>query len=130
MRVSLVVAGMILFSSLPVSAINWNFLEYSPSNYFKESDWLMMRQAGREALESADNGETRNWSNPETGAAGRVKPLNTYEAKGMTCRYTEIFNSVKHAQGTSRFDFCRQADGDWKIAPTRGPVKALGESAE
>lgn len=125
MRYKLLLAGLGLALSLPAAAVNWNFLEYSPASHFTEKDWDLMRQTGREALDKAPDGATRGWNNPETGAFGTIQPLNSYEAGGSSCRRTEIFNSAKGTSGTSRFDFCKQADGSWKVAPRRpGAVPA------
>ena len=121
MRATVLPAVMGSVLSLPVSAVNWNFLEFSPASSFTEQDFELLKQAGREALDAAADGDTRGWSNPETGAFGTIQPLSTYEHQGTTCRRVEIFNNSSRASGTSRFDFCRHEDGTWKIAPSPRP---------
>ncbi len=123
MRNKLLLAGLGLALSLPAAAVNWDFLEYSPASYFTEKDWDRMTETGQEALDQAPDGDPRGWNNPETGAFGTIQPLNSYEAGGSNCRRTEIFNSAKGTSGTSRFDFCKQEDGSWKVAPRR-PAQA------
>ncbi len=81
----------------------------------------------QEALDQAPDGDTRGWNNPETGAFGTIQPLNSYEAGGSNCRRTEIFNSAKGTSGTSRFDFCKQPDGKWKVAPRRPAAAPAGK---
>ena len=114
--------------ALPAGAANWNFLEFSPANSFTDRDWELMGQTMDEALEKAADGDTRGWNNPQSGAYGTIQPLNTYEARGATCRRTEIYNNASGASGTNRFDFCRQEDGTWKVAPRRrsAPGAATG----
>ncbi len=109
--------------SFPATAVNWNFLEYGPASHFTPEDWELLRKAGREALDQAADGDTRGWNNPATGFFGTLQPLNTYEKDGASCRRTEVYNNAKDASGTTRFDFCKQPDGTWKIAPRKPQVK-------
>jgi len=103
--------------AFPATAVNWNFLQYGPANYFTAEDWELLRQAGRGALDQAADGDTRGWNNPDTGAFGTVQPLDTIERDGSICRRTEVYNNAKDASATTRFEFCKQPDGTWKIAP-------------
>ena len=117
----LLVTSLGLALSLPVAAMNWGFLEDAPAGHFTDGDWSLMGKTTQEALDQAADGDTRGWNNTKTGAFGTIQPLNTYDRDGVTCRLTEIFNSAKGAIGTSRFDFCKQPDGSWKVAPRRPP---------
>ncbi len=108
--------GLGLLLSLPASAVNWNFLKFSAVNQFTDQDWELLRQAGREALSNGADGDTEGWNNPETGAYGTIQPLNTKQSRGMTCRRTEIYNNAGGRSGTSRFNFCKQEDGTWRVA--------------
>lgn len=114
--------GLGLLLSSPVSAMNWSFLKHAPVSHFTERDWDLMREAGREALASAPDGQTVGWRNPDSGAFGTVQPLSSYEAQGMACRRTEVYNNAGGASGTSRFDFCQQEDGTWRVAPQAKPA--------
>jgi surface antigen len=117
MRASVSLATLVLCLSTSAGAVNWNFLEYSPVSQFTEKDFELLRQTAQAALEQAPDGDTRGWRNPDSGAFGTVQPLDTYPAQGTTCRRVEMFNSAGGASGTSRFKFCRQEDGTWKVAP-------------
>ncbi len=121
-RILLVGAGLLLSSA--VLAMNWSFLRQAPVSHFTEKDWDLMREAGREALANAPDGETVGWSNADSGAFGTVQPLKSYEAQGMICRRTEVYNNAGGASGTSRFDFCEQEDGTWRVAPQPKPATA------
>jgi surface antigen len=116
MRTKVLVVGLGLVLSLPVSAVNWNFLRYAPTNHFTEQDWELLRQAGREALAQGADGDIQGWNNPDTGAYGTIQPLDTTEREGMTCRRVVIYNNAGGASGTSRFTFCKQEDGTWRVA--------------
>jgi surface antigen len=116
MSTKVLVAGLLLLISLPAVALNWRFLQYSPVAQFTDLDWDLLREAGKTALESGADGETARWSNPATGASGAIQPLSTTQRDGATCRLTVISNSVGGSSGTSRFTFCRQEDGSWRVA--------------
>ena len=109
--------------SLPVWAGNLNFLKNGPVSKFTDGDWKIMQETTRSALDDAPDGEAVGWSNPESGASGTIRPMDSYDMDGMRCRRTELFNSAKGLSGNSQFDYCRQADGAWKIAtPPRSPA--------
>ncbi|GEM_PF-1901811 len=99
----------------PALAFNWGFLQDSPANRFQKGDFALMRQTLDTVLEQAPDGEAREWSNPATGAMGRIEALSSYEMKAMPCRRVEILNRVPQAEATSRFDFCRTDAGEWKV---------------
>ena len=109
--------------SLPAAAVNWGFLEDAPVARFTDGDWALLEETSQKALDEAADGDTHGWNNPESGAFGTIQPLDSYERDGSRCRRTEIFNSAKGAFGTSRFDFCKQPDGSWKVAPQRPAAK-------
>jgi surface antigen len=72
--------------------------------------------AAARALESVPAGQSVAWRNPDSGNAGVVTPMRTYQtANGQYCReYTQTINvgGEKHqSYGTA----CRQADGTWRI---------------
>ena len=115
MRVKILLVSLCFVLSLPAAAVNWNFLRFSPTRHFTDQDWALMRTAGQEALADAADGDTEGWSNPDTGAFGTIQPVNTYQIQGMTCRLTEVYNNAGGASGTSRFDFCKQADSTWTL---------------
>ena len=102
-------------AATPVLAFNWGFLQDAPANRFKEGDFTLMQKTLKQVLEGATDGESREWSNPATGAMGRVRVLSSYRMKAMPCRRVEIFNQVPQAEATSRYDFCRTAADEWKI---------------
>ena len=117
MHTRAIIVGLGLILSTPVLAVNWGFLQYSPTSHFTEQDWELLRQAGRQALENAADGDTEGWRNPDTGAFGTIQPLNTTQNQGRTCRRTELYNNAGGASGTSRFNFCKQADSTWQLSP-------------
>ena len=103
--------------SFPTMAANWNWLKNSPAEAFTDSDWAMLKQTGREALEKGDNGTTALWLNHDTGHSGSITPLTKTDNNGLPCRKTKFFNSANGMTGSATFRLCKQPDGTWKIAP-------------
>lgn len=116
MHPRVLVASLSLVFSLPVSAVNWGFLQYSPTSHFTKQDWDLLRQAGRKVLTSGADGDIEGWRNPDSGAYGTIQPLSTEERGGTTCRRTVMYNNAGGASGTSRFTFCKHDDGTWQVA--------------
>lgn len=72
--------------------------------------------AAAQALESSPSGQSVAWRNPDSGNAGAVTPVRTYQTStGQYCReYTQTINigGERHqSYGTA----CRQPDGTWRI---------------
>jgi surface antigen len=72
--------------------------------------------AAAQALESSPSGQSVAWRNPDSGNAGAVTPVRTYQTSaGQYCReYTQTITvgGEKHqSYGTA----CRQPDGTWRI---------------
>jgi surface antigen len=72
--------------------------------------------AATQALESVPSGQSVAWRNPDSGNAGSVTPVRTYQTStGQYCReYTQTITigGEKHqSYGTA----CRQPDGTWRI---------------
>jgi surface antigen len=79
------------------------------------ADKAYMAQTTQATLEHTRTGETSTWQNPDTGHAGTVTPVETYQRDGRYCReFTQtvrVGGRTQEAYGTA----CRQPDGTWKI---------------
>lgn len=79
-------------------------------------------QTTHEALEYQPSGRPSSWNNPDSGHAGSVTPVRTWQRdSGQYCRdYTQsiiIEGRVEEARGTA----CRQDDGSWQIVSAGQP---------
>ncbi len=79
-----------------------------------DRDKRLAAQAAQQAFEHARTGESREWTNPDSGNSGVVTPTQTYQiANGQYCRrYTQemtIGGEQHETHGTA----CRNADGIW-----------------
>jgi surface antigen len=101
--------------SAPLYAANVWFAKDMPISQMTDADIAIMSAAIEQTLDDADDGATQHWRNPETDAGGALTPLSTSEDGGMLCRQLEIANQAKGKSARSVFDYCRQADGSWKL---------------
>ena len=118
MRKILCVAGaMALF--LPVGAVAANLFSARdlPVQYMTDEDREILRTAATKVLEKNPDGEGTHWQNPKTGAHGDLTPRVSFELAGQPCRELEVANSARGRDNRVILTLCKQADGDWKIAP-------------
>lgn len=113
-------SGISLFITLsilamPVFSANFKFLEDSVIASYNDEDLELLKSALKKTLNNNKDGEVTTWKNPETGNAGAIAPANTFEKDGMTCRRIKIINRAGEKKGKSEFNYCKVADGSWKI---------------
>ena len=82
-----------------------------------ERDWRIFKDTAKEVLDNKKDKTTTPWRNPKSGASGKFSVLETLEREGAHCRKMGIFNSAGGVTSKSVFVFCKQPDGDWKVAP-------------
>lgn len=80
------------------------------------ADKMAMERNAQYALEHAPTNTSTPWRNPDSGNAGELTPVETYQNKsGEYCReYRQtvwVGGEEQQAYGTA----CRQPDGSWKI---------------
>ena len=114
------ISGILIFvfmfiSSLALAAgVGW--LSDAPIRYFSDKDTELMKNAVQKALGNNDDGVKLEWENAETGAKGSITPVDKKIIDGLSCRDAEVFNSAGGRIANSVFTFCRQEDGEWKLA--------------
>jgi surface antigen len=114
----LILAG--LFAAAPggVPAMNLTpLLQDTPAQLFTVQDYGLFDVALKKALDEARQAEVVQWENPETRAGGSVTVVQEYQREGNACKRLRIDNRAGQRVGYSVFDFCRQADGRWVLAP-------------
>jgi surface antigen len=85
-------------------------------NLLDERDKKMAAEAAQKALESAPTGKPVAWQNPDSGHAGTVTPVKTYQtADGKHCREYETNVTIDGKQEKAFGKACRQPDGNWQI---------------
>lgn len=92
-----------------VGALGGAFLGREIGKYMDNRD----REQVASALETQGTGETRTWTNPDTGKRYQVTPTETFSEDGRPCRrFTmDVEGEREDVTGTA----CRTASGDWQI---------------
>lgn len=79
-------------------------------------DRRIAAQSQQHALETAPAGTATSWQNPDSGNAGTVTPIRTYQnASGQYCREFQQTITIGGQQEQSYGTACRQPDGSWRI---------------
>jgi surface antigen len=85
-------------------------------NLLDDRDRRLAAEAANRALETAPSGRSVAWRNPDSGHAGTVTPVRTYQAPGGTyCREYQTAVTIEGRQERGYGTACRQPDGTWKI---------------
>ena len=109
-------ATALFLAAGPASAQALMFMHDTPYTHFTKEDRAMFDAAMTEALDKSADGESRAWSNPATRASGELKPVQSFERKGLKCRKLWIANKAKGRSASGEYNFCKQASGKWMIA--------------
>ena len=112
---ALILAAAAVTLSLTGHASNLRFMEFSPSAFFTDKDWELLREAARDALNNHADGETRTWKNPNNGHHGSIRMIRTFEDFGTDCRQVKVSNEAGNVSATRLVDLCRNKEGRWKI---------------
>lgn len=112
---ALVLVIAIIAPPLTVHASNMRFLEFSPSAFFTEKDWELLRGVAQDLLDNHKDGESLSWKNEESGFNGKITVLNTYAEFGTTCRRMKVFSDALEVSATRIVNMCRNKEGVWKI---------------
>jgi len=113
--VTILVLSVSLLAALPASAF-WAWMRGAALNEFTDGDRDMLRAEARRVLDEEADGSRTDWTNPETGNGGSIKPLKTLTVDGQTCRQT-AFRQVTASglKGQAVYHLCQQDDGTWRF---------------
>lgn len=112
---ALILAAIIAAAPYATHASNMRFLEFSPSAYFTEKDWDLVRGAATDLLDNHADGESTSWKNEENGHNGKLTVLDTYAEFGTTCRRMKVFSDAVEVSATRVVNMCKNKKGEWKI---------------
>jgi surface antigen len=89
---------------------------YVTARKLGESDMAHYKSVTGNELAAAERGDILNWTNPETGNSGIIRPVRTYASEeGNVCkgyRSTVAFSDVVQSGSGSA---CLTTDGSWQI---------------
>lgn len=110
--------SLLLMSPSMSHSANLRFLDESaPAFHYTDEDFSILMATVQKALNEKADGGKLVWENPKTGHNGLVNPLNTFQENGTTCRKTRLINKAKDKIAETFYKLCKQASGEWKVAP-------------
>lgn len=82
----------------------------------READQILRDSTLSAALEQQISGQAVKWTNPDTGASGRITPVRTFKSKtGQWCREFDSVLTREEQSEMRRGIACREPEGTWKI---------------
>ena len=111
----------LVLTTYPVADTNaqtMDFMEYSPITHYTEQDHRLADEAALDALDNHADGETKKWSNPDTGASGAITVVRTYKNEaGLRCRRAKAVDRTRTPplRGEFTFDLCKDPERGWQF---------------
>lgn len=105
-------------------AQNMGFLSETPIAYFTPDDTALFQATGKQVLDTLNAGQVKTWSNPTTGAEGKMKVLEAFvSADGRECKRLGVYNKARGVEGESKLTLCRAEDAKigWRVDPDARP---------
>lgn len=115
LTVVMVAMVFILVNPGLVQARAWEWAKRLPINQYSPEDIEILKQGMAEILNSRKDGESGEWSNPETGHGGSITPLTSVQQDDKLCRQTRFTSTSNESGNVSEFFLCRQPDGVWAV---------------
>jgi surface antigen len=84
--------------------------------HYQGDDTKIIMQVGADMLRNAPDGESRPWSNPQTGNSGTITILRSYKRGNLPCRDAQVNSQLKERNVVYVLPVCQVADGSWKFA--------------
>jgi hypothetical protein len=84
--------------------------------YYQGDDTKIIMRVGADMMRNAADGESRPWSNPQTGNSRTITVLRSYKRGNLPCRDAEVNSKLKERSIVYVLPVCQVADGSWKIA--------------
>ena len=84
--------------------------------HYQGDDTKIIMRVAADMLSIAPDGETRPWSNPQTGHHGDLTIIRSYRMKTLPCRDARVNSQLGDKSVSYVLPVCQIADGTWKIA--------------
>lgn len=101
-----------LISQADMQDLNLNLEDKSALTRLTESDWTLLKETAKEALNKSSDGSSHVWKNKETSNAGVITILTTDKSDNHFCRNTRFINTAGDLTSTTYVNLCRQ-QGKW-----------------
>ena len=110
---TLLLAGTLAASAAGAASLGW--MKGEAASFFTDRDWQLVAETLDATLDSAADGESRDWTNDKSGARGRMTVLGSETRGEVTCRRLRVESAAKGSSSTHQYRFCRREGGDWAI---------------
>lgn len=90
--------------------LNLSFDESSALTQLTDSDWKILKEAARNALNNSHDGSSHVWKNVESSNAGVITILSTDSTGDARCRDARFINTAGDLTSTTFVTLCSQRD--------------------
>lgn len=112
-RIAIVLAGLLMATTAMPASLGW--MKGGAASFFTDRDWDLVTETLNAVLDTAADGDGREWSNEKSGADGKIIALATETRGDVTCRRVRVESRAKGASSGDSYVFCRRGDGPWGI---------------
>lgn len=112
--------ALLLLAVTTAQAASLGWMKGETASFFTDRDWELVRETLDATLAHAADGETREWSNPKSGARGSMTPVTTEMHGDVTCRRLRIESMARGSSSSGAYLFCRRGDGAWGFGRPEG----------
>ncbi|WP_456375836.1 RT0821/Lpp0805 family surface protein [Thiolapillus sp.] len=113
--------AMLALASLGIQASNWQWLHNSSLKDLSDADWQIMSKTLKDMLDTATDGESRHWNNPQSGHEGEITILNSPQDAESTCRQVRFSPDKNSGSNEKPLIFCKDETGEWLIRSPSQP---------
>jgi surface antigen len=115
----LFVTFLLAVLAAPVTAQNIGFLHKGPVAYLSEDEKDKLKETVSSALNNAVDGETVEWSNPDSESEGPITVRDTHTDYATTCRSIRTVSKAGGREGGGVYRLCKAEDDCWRFATSR-----------
>ena len=111
--------ALVLIMSTELHAQNTWFLSQSAVAHLNPADVDLVKDSLQTALNQTEDGGELTWENPDSGANGTIRVLDTHPDYGTQCRRLQMTNQASGRKSGGNYRMCKSDDDIWRFAPNQ-----------